>query len=109
RGDDREHDGARCRGRHLRLHRKARPDMAGPMMSTVFNHLAWPKLCLTRRDLKRALLTGSIWGATLTVGLTAMSAWQCGGGSLLQVAVPAGLSLCCGIVGLGPLAACGRR
>src|SRR5206468_3646293 len=29
RGDDREHDGARRRGRHRRLHREARAEMAG--------------------------------------------------------------------------------
>ncbi len=30
-GDDREHDGARRRGRHRRLHRQARAEMAGPI------------------------------------------------------------------------------
>jgi hypothetical protein len=79
------------------------------MMSAILNHVAWPKLHLTSRDLKRAVLIGSLWGVILTAGLTAMSAWQCGGVCLPQIAVTAGLSLCSGIIGLGPLAAYGRR
>ena len=31
-GDDREHDGARRRGRHLRLHREARSKLGRPLM-----------------------------------------------------------------------------
>ena len=79
------------------------------MMSAVLNQIEWPKWRLTRSDLKRAVLIGSLWGVTLTAGLTAMSAWQCGGVCLPQLAVTAGLSLFCGIFGLGPLAAYGRR
>jgi hypothetical protein len=79
------------------------------MTFAVLNHVALPKLRPTRSDLKRAVATGSLWGVTLTAGLTAMSAWQCGGVCLPQVADIAALSLCCGIFGLGPLAAYGRR
>jgi len=78
-------------------------------MSALANQVAWPKLRLTRSDLKRAVLTGSLWGFMLTAGLTAMSAWQCGGVCLPEVAVTAALSLGCGIFGLGPLAVYGRR
>ena len=79
------------------------------MISAAFNHVTLPKLRLTRSDLKRAVAAGSLWGVTVTAGLTAMSAWQCGGVCLPQVAVTAALSLCCGIFGLGPLAVYGRR
>jgi len=79
------------------------------MISAVLNRVASPKLQLTRSDLKRAVAIGGLWGVTLTAGLTAMSAWQCGGVCLPQVAVTAALSLCCGIFGLGPLAVYGRR
>jgi hypothetical protein len=79
------------------------------MMSAVLSRIEWPKWRLTRSDLMRGLLTGSLWGVTLTAGLTAMAVWQCGGVCLPQLAVTAGLSLFSGIFGLGPLAAYGRR
>ncbi len=61
------------------------------------------------RDLWRGLAAGTLWGLTLTAGLAAMTAWQCGGLCLPEVAVNAVLSVAGGILGIGPIAAYGRR
>ena len=66
-------------------------------------------LALTKRDIFRALAAGLAFGAILTTGFTAMAAWQCGGVCLPEVIDNAMLSFAAGILGLGPVAAYGRR
>ena len=66
-------------------------------------------LRLSKRDWLRGVLAGAVWGTALTLGLTAMTAWSCGGVCLSELAVNAGLSLAGGIFAFGPLAAYGRR
>jgi hypothetical protein len=77
------------------------------MMTDVINRSAcsW----LTKRDAARALGAGVSFCFVLTIGFAAMSAWQCGGICLPEVADNALLSLTAGLFGLGPLAAYGRR
>lgn len=59
--------------------------------------------------LKRALIAGAAWGATLTVALTALAAWQCGAFICIdEVAWLGGVSAATGIVAIGPIAALGR-
>ena len=65
--------------------------------------------CLSQRDLRRGLLAGFAWAALFTAGITAMQAWQCGGICLSEIATTGALSLVCGILAIGPLAALGRR
>ena len=57
---------------------------------------------LSQRDLRRGLLAGFAWAAC-------MQAWQCGGICLSEIATTGALSLVCGILAIGPLAALGRR
>ena len=64
---------------------------------------------LTKRAWLRAVVAGSAFGLLLTTGLTAMTAWQCGGVCLSEIAINTALSLASGILGIGPLAAYGRR
>ena len=63
----------------------------------------------TKREILRALAAGAAFGIILTTGFAAMSAWQCGGVCLPEVAGNAVLSLAAGIFGLGPVAAYGER
>ncbi|MBM3528754.1 MAG: hypothetical protein FJX62_11735 [Alphaproteobacteria bacterium] len=65
------------------------------------------RLRLSRAALARGLVAGSVWGATMTVGLTALTAWQCGVICTPEVAVNAVLSFAAGIAGIGPVAAYG--
>jgi hypothetical protein len=67
------------------------------------------RLKLTKRDVVRALTAGSAFAVILTAGFTAMAAWQCGGVCLPEIADNAMLSFAAGILGLGPVAAYGRR
>ena len=64
---------------------------------------------LRKRDIARGLLAGAAFCTILTTGFAAMSAWQCGGVCLPEVAGNAVLSLAAGIFGLGPVAAYGGR
>ncbi|MBX9823504.1 MAG: hypothetical protein K2Y27_00775 [Xanthobacteraceae bacterium] len=66
-------------------------------------------MALTKRDLFRALAAGTAFAVFLTAGFTAMAAWQCGGVCLPEVVDNAMLSFAAGILGLGPVAAYGRR
>jgi hypothetical protein len=64
----------------------------------------------SRRTLLLAAGAGVLWGITMTAGLAAMTAWQCGGICLSEVAVNGVLSVAGGIVGIGPVVvAFGRR
>jgi hypothetical protein len=67
------------------------------------------RFALTKHQALRALAAGVAFGAILTAGFTAMAAWECGGVCLLEVADNAVLSFAAGILGLGPVAAYGRR
>jgi len=67
------------------------------------------RLALTRRDIARGLAAGAAFGLILTTGFAAMSAWECGGVCLPEVAGNAVLSLAAGLIGLGPVAAYGGR
>ena len=79
------------------------------MVSTTLANLKLVAFRPTRRDLWRGVAAGTIWGLTLTAGLAAMTAWQCGGLCLPEVAVNTVLSVAGGILGIGPIAAYGRR
>jgi hypothetical protein len=63
----------------------------------------------SRRTLLLAVGAGALWGVTMTAGLAAMTAWQCGGICLSEVAVNAVLSTAGGVFGIGPVVAFGRR
>ena len=67
------------------------------------------RFALTKPQALRALAAGLAFGAILTAGFTAMAAWQCGGVCLPEVLDNAMLSFAAGILGLGPVAAYGRR
>lgn len=71
--------------------------------------LAWRRLRLGPADWRRAIVAGTAFGLTLTVALTAFSAWQCGGICPAEVVETLSLSLLAGLVGLGPVAAYGGR
>jgi hypothetical protein len=79
------------------------------MSAIALSKFGWPALKLTKRDCLRGVLAGSVWGLALTAGLTAVTAWSCGGICLPEVATNAGLSVAAGILGIGPVAAYGRR
>ena len=79
------------------------------MVAAALNAFDWSRLRLTKRDWLRALVAGSAFGLLLTIGLAAMTAWQCGGICLPETAVNAVLSLTGGILGIGPVAAYGGR
>jgi len=79
------------------------------MNAIALTTFEWSKLKLTRQECLRGLIAGTAWGLALTAGLAAMTAWSCGGICLPEVAVNAGLSLAAGILGIGPVAAYGRR
>ena len=67
------------------------------------------RLALTRRDIMRGGIAATAFCIILTTGFAAMSAWQCGGVCLPEVAGNAALSLVAGFLGLGPVAAYGGR
>jgi hypothetical protein len=67
------------------------------------------RLRLTKRDGFRAVAAGSAFGLVLTIGLAAMTAWQCGGICVPELVVNGALSLAGGILGIGPIAAYGGR
>ena len=66
-------------------------------------------LKLTKHEVLRGLAAGAAFCVILTTGFAAMSAGQCGGVCLPEVAGNAVLSLAAGIFGLGPVAAYGGR
>ena len=63
----------------------------------------------SRRTLLVAAGAGALWGITMTAGLAAMTAWQCGAICLSEVAVNGVLSTAGGVFGIGPVVAFGRR
>ena len=69
----------------------------------------WSRLTLDKRDVMRGAGAGVAFCVALTLGFAAMSAAQCGGVCLPEVAGNAVLSLMAGVVGLGPVAAYGGR
>jgi hypothetical protein len=79
------------------------------MVSAALTNLKIVAFRPTRRDVWRGVAAGMVWGLTLTAGLAAMTAWQCGGLCLPEVAVNSVLSVAGGILGIGPIAAYGRR
>jgi hypothetical protein len=59
--------------------------------------------------LKRTLIAGAAWGMALTVALTVLAAWQCGGVICVDEAMWLGsISTATGILAIGPIAALGR-
>jgi hypothetical protein len=63
----------------------------------------------TPAALQRGLIAGAVWGISLTLALTAIDAWQCGGVICIDAAVRlAGISVATGILAIGPIAAFGR-
>ena len=78
--------------------------VAAPLPATHRSRFA-----LTKHQALRALAAGLAFGVILTAGFTAMAAWQCGGVCLPEVVDNAMLSFTAGILGLGPVAAYGRR
>ncbi len=76
---------------------------------TTANAAIATRLTLTRRDIARGAAAGAAFCIILTAGFAAMSAWQCGGVCLPEVAGNALLSLAAGLAGLGPVAAYGER
>ena len=79
------------------------------MIATALNAFDRSRLRPTKQDWLRALVAGSAFGLLLTIGLATMTASQCGGICLPEVAVNAVLALAGGILGLGPVAAYGGR
>jgi hypothetical protein len=71
--------------------------------------LQWPRLTLNRTAAARGLTAGALWGAALTVGLTALTYWSCGTVCLDDVINTAVVGTAAGIVTMGPLAAFGGR
>ncbi|HEY4722129.1 MAG TPA: hypothetical protein VII92_09800 [Anaerolineae bacterium] len=67
------------------------------------------RLRLTKRDYLRAVVAGSAFGLVLATGLTIMTAWQCGGVCVPEIALNTALSFVGGIFGIGPVAAYGGR
>ena len=60
--------------------------------------------------LRRALAAGVAWGAALTIGLTTLAAWQCGGVICIDEALwLAGVSSATGVLAIGPVAAFARH
>ena len=78
-------------------------------ISAALRQLEGSRLRPSNGDVRRALLAGAAWGLVFAAGWTAMTAWQCGGICVPEVAVTSALSLACGMLGIGPLAAYGRR
>ena len=79
------------------------------MVANALNTFDVSKLRLTKRDWQRAIVAGLAFGLLLTIGLTAMTAWQCVGICPPEIVVNAGLSLAVGIFGIGPIAAYGGQ
>ena len=79
------------------------------MIATALNAFDWSRLRPTKRDWLRAVAAGSTFGLVLTIGLAAMTTWQCGGICVPELEVNAVLSLAGGILGIGPVAAYGGR
>jgi hypothetical protein len=82
--------------------------MGGPLMIA----LASPRTLLMRLTqtaaLRRGLIAGAAWGVSLAVGLTALTAWQCGGVCIDEALWLGGVSSATGILAIGPIAALGR-
>jgi hypothetical protein len=79
------------------------------MLAAALNRLPLPSLRVSKMDVLRGLLAGAAWAVIVAAGLTAWSAWQCGGVCLEDVAISSGLSLVAGILGIGPVAALGGK
>jgi hypothetical protein len=79
------------------------------MNARALHGFDWSRLRPTKAQRRRACVAGGLFGATLTAGFAAMSAWQCGGVCLPEVAVNFGLSVAAGIFCIGPIAAYGGR
>jgi hypothetical protein len=59
--------------------------------------------------LRRGVAAGAAWGVTLTIALTALTAWQCGGICIDDAIWLGGVSTATGLLAIGPIAAFGRR
>jgi hypothetical protein len=79
------------------------------MLATALPRIDWSRFRLSRSECWRALAAGSVWAVCFTAGLTALTSWQCGGICLPEVADNAVLALLGGILGVGAVAAYGRR
>jgi hypothetical protein len=79
------------------------------MPASALRGIDWSKLRLTRAECRNACVAGALWGGTLAAGLTAMSAWHCGGVCLPEVAVNLGLAVAAGVLGIGPVVGYGAR
>ena len=79
------------------------------MLAAALRSFDWSWLRLSKADVRRACLAGAAWGIALSGGLAALSAWQCGGVCLPELAVNTGLAVAAGMLAIGPLAAYGGR
>ena len=79
------------------------------MIAAALNRLDWRSLRPSKAVCLRALAAGAAWGLLLAAGLTAMSAWECGGICVEDVAITTATSVTAGIFGIGPLAAFARK
>jgi hypothetical protein len=77
------------------------------MIAAALHRFTLPRL--SRTAVLRGLAAGAAWALIMAAGLTAWSAWRCGGVCLQDVAVISGLSLAAGILGIGPVAAFGHK
>jgi hypothetical protein len=79
------------------------------MLALTAPRIAWRRHRLTRAQCLRGCVAGAAWGLALTAGLTAMTAWSCGGVCLPEVVENTVLSVAAGILGIGPVVAYARR
>lgn len=79
------------------------------MFALTARRIDWNRLRPTRAQCVRGCVAGTAWGLALAAGLTAMTAWSCGAICLPEVLENTALSVAAGILGIGPVAAYGRR
>jgi hypothetical protein len=79
------------------------------MSARALHRLDRWKLRPSKAECRKGVVAGLLFGAMLTTGFAAISALQCGGICLPEVAVNLGLSVTAGILGIGPVAAYGGR
>jgi Mg/Co/Ni transporter MgtE len=79
------------------------------MTAATLSRLDWRRLRLAPNEARRGLIAGSAWGLVLAAGFAAMSAWECGGICLPEVALTTAVSVLTGVLAIGPVAAFGAR
>ena len=79
------------------------------MTATTFTRFDLQKLRLTKLEALRMLTAGTAWGLAMSAGIAGMTFWSCGMECPDDIAATTALSVSAGILGIGPLAAYGRR